>query len=114
MTFLSSEAAKYNMATGLKNAGDIINDVLPMVQFSIIESCAVYDECAIYAPFVKAAKPVFRIEYPDGAPGNVAISKVMRLCTTAGSAGMSLAIKSQSLDGWVQYCDVTTATTSSE
>jgi len=35
--FLSTEAAKYNLAIGLKNAGDIIGDVLKHVDFAVNE-----------------------------------------------------------------------------
>jgi len=111
MSFLSSTAQQYNMTTGLKNAGEIIPNVLPMVQFSINEGCAVYNECNIYQPFIAANKPVFRIEYPAGAPGSVAASKLKSLCTASGSDGMSLAIKDMNLDGWVEYCDGTSANT---
>jgi hypothetical protein len=39
MSFLSSTAASYNMAIGLKNAGSIAANVSCMVQFAIVESC---------------------------------------------------------------------------
>jgi len=99
------------MATGLKNAAEIIPSVLPMVQFSINEQCAYYQECEIYTPFVNANKAVFRIEYREPAPGTVTASRLARLCTASGSTGMMLAIKDMDLDGWVEYCDGTSATT---
>ncbi|KAL6921685.1 hypothetical protein ACHAPO_007018 [Fusarium lateritium] len=105
--FLAAEAAKYNMSTGLKNAGDIIKSVLPYVQFSVNEQCVEYSECEIFAAFIKAKKPVFNIEYPKGAP-KVKEADRKVICSKKGKAkgtnGFSTVIKKMNLDGWVQYC----------
>lgn len=114
ISFLSTTAASYNMSTGLKNAGDIIPNVLPAVHFSINEQCSVYNECGVYSPFVQANKAVFRIEYPTAAPSAVPFATVSSLCSAASSTGMTLAMKDMNLDGWVEYCDGSTATTSTQ
>ncbi|KAF5023851.1 hypothetical protein F66182_4109 [Fusarium sp. NRRL 66182] len=105
--FLAAEAAKYNMSTGLKNAGDIISSVLPYVQFSVNEQCREYSECETFAAFIKAKKPVFNIEYPDGAP-KVKEADRKVICGTTGKAkgtkNFSTVIKKMNLDGWVMYC----------
>ncbi|KAM5352178.1 hypothetical protein ACJ41O_004901 [Fusarium nematophilum] len=105
--FLSAEAAKYNMSTGLKNAGDIIKSVLPYVAFSVNEQCVEYSECETFAAFIKAKKPVFNIEYPKGAP-KVKDSDRKTICSKKGKAkgtqGFSMVIKKMNLDGWVMYC----------
>ncbi|CAF3446650.1 hypothetical protein SNK03_003231 [Fusarium graminearum] len=105
--FLATEAAKYNMSTGLKNAGDIIKSVLPYVQFSVNEQCVEYSECETFAAFIKAKKPVFNIEYPKGAP-KVKEADRKTICSKKGKAkgtdGFSTVIKKMNLDGWVQYC----------
>lgn len=107
MSFLSSEAAKYNMSTGLKNAGAIISSVLDDVHFSVNEQCIQYDECNTFSAFVDAEKPVFNIEYPDDAP-KVTSKEKSAICGTSGDArgskGFSKAIKKMNLDGWVEYC----------
>jgi len=114
MRFIAGEAAKLGLSTGLKNAGDIIEDVLDVVQFSVNEQCAQYKECETFAQFTKAGKPVFQIEYPDGAP-EVKAQDVNKICSrkgeSEGSENFSTVIKAMNLDGWVQYCDRTTATT---
>lgn len=96
------------MAIGLKNAGDIIPNVLDFVQFSVNEQCAEYSECAKFAPFIQAGKPVFHIEYPKGAP-TIDASRAAALCSDsgigAGSAKFSTVLKKMELDGFVQYCD---------
>jgi hypothetical protein len=63
---LSKEAQKYNMATGLKNAEELLPQVQGMVQFAVNEECASMsnsDGCDPYLPFLDAGKPVFHIEY---------------------------------------------------
>jgi len=114
MDFLSYQAANFNMSVGLKNAGEIIQAVLPVVQFSIAESCVKYSECTTYDPFMQQGKPVFSIQYPPGAPSILA-STLSDTCRTtgpgAGSANFTTVLKKQSLDGWVEYCDGSTGNT---
>ncbi|KAH7268294.1 glycoside hydrolase superfamily [Fusarium solani] len=83
--FLSKEAAKYRITTGMKNGGSITKQVLPYV----------------------AGKPVFNIEYPAGAP-KVKTADKKRICSVTGAAkgskGFSKVIKKMNLDSWVMYC----------
>jgi hypothetical protein len=96
------------MAMGLKNAGDIIPKVLNITSFSVNEQCAQYSECETFAPFIKAGKPVFHIEYPNGAP-KIDTSRAADLCSHqgigAGSENFSTVLKKMDLDGFVQYCN---------
>ncbi|KYK60817.1 endo alpha-1,4 polygalactosaminidase precursor [Drechmeria coniospora] len=107
--FLAGEAASYNMSTGLKNAADIIDDVLDVVHFSVNEQCIEMAECPSFAPFIKAGKPVFNIEYPEGAPDDLSAQVTTNICShrgnAAGTEGFSTVIKKMNLDGWVEYCD---------
>ncbi|KAJ4366248.1 hypothetical protein N0V83_007884 [Neocucurbitaria cava] len=122
MSYLSSITAPLNLTMGLKNAGDIIPAVLPLVHFSVNEQCAQYGECTTFKPFIDAGKPVFHIEYPDGAgEGEVQTQGlqedvVKKLCgkdgNAAGSEGFSTVLKKMELDGWVEYCDGNVQTTS--
>ena len=97
------------MSTGLKNAGDIIPSVLSLVAFSVNEQCVQYSECETFAPFIQAGKPVFNIEYPPGAPGNVSSGQVQQICSrtgqSQGAGNFSTVIKTLELDGWVEYCN---------
>ena len=70
MNYLSTQAHASNLSIGLKNAKDLIANVLPEVQFSVNEQCVQYSECPAFAPFIGSGKPVFHIEYPPGAPGS--------------------------------------------
>ena len=103
--FLSAEAAKYKMAVGLKNAGDIIPDVLSVIDFSVNEQCAQYDECETFAAFIDDGKPVFQIEYPRGAPNDLKSDAADKSCDAKGAGDFSTVLKAMELDGWVQYCD---------
>lgn len=126
--FLAKEARSHNMAIGLKNAAEIIDDVLDVVDFSVNEQCAQYGECATFAKFIKAGKPVFQIEYPnDGSNDNskkrsagqieeraALSSAATKTCQSMESSnlwGFSTVIKNMDLDGWVQYCDGNTFST---
>ena len=106
--WLAEEAGRHNMSTGLKNAADIIPDVLDVVAFSVNEQCVENSECETFKPFVDAGKPVFNIEYPkDGT--DVSDAKVSEICGTTGAAegseNFSKVVKKMELDGWVKYCD---------
>ncbi|KND86404.1 hypothetical protein TOPH_08948 [Tolypocladium ophioglossoides CBS 100239] len=108
VTFLAGEAAKYNMSIGLKNAADIIPTVLNLMDFSVNEQCAEKHECERFSPFIAAGKPVFHIEYPNGAP-NIAPQDVNSVCSRTGNSkgadGFSTVMKLMNLNPWVQYCD---------
>ncbi len=115
MRFLANEAESYKMSIGLKNAGDIIPSVIKFIDFSVNEQCIQYSECETFAPFIRADKPVFNIEYPKGAPDNIPSKLKDQICSEKGKAegskGFSKVIKKMSLDGWVEYCDGKTYTT---
>ncbi|KHN93825.1 endo alpha-1,4 polygalactosaminidase precursor [Metarhizium album ARSEF 1941] len=115
--FLSDEAAAYNMSTGLKNAADIIHDVIDVVAFSVNEQCVENSECESYSPFIEAGKPVFNIEYPKDAGSTRGVSATMStdICSRRGKSKgankFSTVIKKKNLDGWVEYCDKKVFTT---
>lgn len=119
MRFLAQEAATRGMMTGLKNAGDIIDDVIDYVQFSVNEQCAQYDECDSFSAFPEAGKPVFHIEYPAGTDDTTktsfdtnTVSKYCNVDVDAGADGFNTVLKYMNLSGWVQYCDDKTYITS--
>ncbi|POR37457.1 Uncharacterized protein TPAR_02341 [Tolypocladium paradoxum] len=108
MAFLHGEASKYNMSLGLKNAGDIIPSVLNLTDFHVNEQCVEHAECATFAAYISAGKPVFHIEYPDSKP-SIAADKREAICARTGASrgagGFSTVMKRMELDGWVEYCD---------
>lgn len=111
VTFLVRKARQYNLSIGLKNSPDIIPDVLSLVQFAVNEQCAQDSNCGTFHPFIKANKPVFHIEYPQGAPNNVTTTDSSDACSATGASHFSTLMKNMDLDGWVRYCDGATAET---
>ncbi|RYP70614.1 hypothetical protein DL771_005327 [Monosporascus sp. 5C6A] len=107
VNMMAEQARSLNMALGLKNALSIIPDVVDVVQFAVNEECADYRECAEMQPFIQAGKPVFHIEYPEGAGEEGGIPEDVRRehCEAEGTDGFSTVLKTGDLDGWVQYCD---------
>lgn len=121
MSYLSSITAPLNLTMGLKNSGDIIAAVLPVVHFSVNEECVKYGECTMFKQFIDAGKPVFHIEYPDGAGEGEAATQglkedvVQQSCKKTGAGDgsdeFSTVLKKMELDGWVEYCDGNVKTT---
>ncbi|KAK0701542.1 glycoside hydrolase superfamily [Apiosordaria backusii] len=105
MTFLADESHKRKMAIGLKNAGDIVKTILPRMQFAVNEECAEFKACKIFSPFVEAGKPVFHIEYPDGAPFDTDEGQKEEYCNAPGAQGFSTILKAMNLNFGAEYCD---------
>ncbi|KAH8656825.1 endo alpha-1,4 polygalactosaminidase precursor [Ilyonectria robusta] len=103
--FLSREARKYGLSIGLKNAGEIIPDVIDVVDFQVNEECVKYNEGETFGAFINAGKAVFHIEYPRGAPGSVSAKSRGKISGAKGTEGFSTLLKTMDLDGWVQFCD---------
>ncbi|KAI9745712.1 MAG: hypothetical protein M1818_001248 [Claussenomyces sp. TS43310] len=113
MNFLAANASSLGLAIGLKNAGDIIDSVLPKVQFSVNEQCINFTECDTFAAFIDAGKPVFHIEYPTGVP-SVSAQDFAEYCDTdetRNATEFSTVLKNMDLDGPVEFCDGTNGTT---
>lgn len=105
--FLAEAAHEHNMSIGLKNAGDIIADVIDVMQWSVNEQCHVYEECSTFEPFIQQGKPVFHIEYPKGDKNTndpVPATKASEICSDSDSKRFSTVLKNMDLDAWVQAC----------
>ena len=103
INFLADAAHARNLSIGLKNAGEIIPQVLGKMQWAVNEQCIQYGECDTWQSFVEAAKPVFNIEYPDGAP-DVGPQKTDSICGTRDAKGFETVLKEMSLNDWVEAC----------
>jgi len=99
LKFLAKAAHSRGMAMGLKNAGDIIPQIVGQRDFAVNEQCNAYEECKATRPFITAGKPVFHIEYPDGAP-NVDESTKSSICDDPTAKGFSTLLKNMDLDEW--------------
>lgn len=109
INWLAGEAHSRGLAMGLKNAGDVIPEVLANVQWSVNEECANRNECDLYASIARAGKPIFHIEYPKGSDRNdnedVDPEEKRRHCEFSNSGLFSTVLKNIILDRWVQRCN---------
>jgi len=99
--FLAGAAHALNLSIGLKNGGSIVENVVDLMQWEVNEQCVQYNECNLYRPFIDANKPVFQIEYTDGAIG---VSEKKSSCDDPAAAGFSTILKKLELDDWVEIC----------
>ena len=109
VNWLADEAHVRGLSIGLKNAGDIIPDVIDNVEFSVNEQCVEYSECDVFASFIEKGKPVFHIEYPKGDDVNddnpVDEETAKPICENPDSNGFSTLVKNMNLDTWLQTCE---------
>jgi hypothetical protein len=79
---MAKVARENKLAIGLKNAVDMIPDVVGSVDFAVNEQCHEYrGECAKYKPFTDQNKAVFNIEYGGHAcqsPAGVKLSTLIK------------------------------------
>ncbi|KAE9366181.1 glycoside hydrolase family 114 protein, partial [Stipitochalara longipes BDJ] len=101
--YMAHEAHSRGLSMGLKNAGGIANEVLSFVEWQVNEQCVQYNDCDQLAPFIAQNKPVFHIEYPDGAP-NITPDVKPKICNAPSAKGFSTLLKKMSLDDWVDPC----------
>ena len=101
--FLADTAHGLNISIGLKNGGEIVKNVVNLMQWEVNEQCAQYNECDLYRPFIDGNKPVFQIEYPKSAP-DVDVATKKSLCDNPSAQGFSLILKNLELDNWIETC----------
>ena len=62
-TWLANEAHARELSIGLKNDGPQAGTLAPYFDWVIVEECIEQRNCGEYAPFTRAGKPIFEIEY---------------------------------------------------
>ncbi|MEU9042592.1 MULTISPECIES: endo alpha-1,4 polygalactosaminidase [unclassified Kitasatospora] len=92
---LARLAHERGLAIGLKNDLDQIPALLPDFDFAVNEECSQFDECDRVAPFVKAGKAVFHVEYKLDTD---------QFCAKAKSLGFSSMQKKLELNAWRKPC----------
>ncbi|MEM7284972.1 MAG: endo alpha-1,4 polygalactosaminidase [Actinomycetota bacterium] len=63
LRFLAGEAHARGLSIGLKNAVELVPDLVDDFDWTLNERCMVFDECARLTPFIEAGKAVFHVEY---------------------------------------------------
>ncbi|MFI6154149.1 endo alpha-1,4 polygalactosaminidase [Kitasatospora sp. NPDC051170] len=92
---LAKLAHERGLAIGLKNDLDQIPALLPDFDFAVNEECSQFDECDRVAPFIKANKAVFHVEYK---------LDTNQFCAKAKSLGFSSMQKQLDLNAWRKPC----------
>jgi len=66
--WLTREAHSRGLSIGLKNAEEMVYDVVDEVDWMLVEDCYYDSWCQYATPFIDADKPVFMAEYDDLVP----------------------------------------------
>lgn len=93
--WLANEARRRGLSPGLKNDLDQVLQLLPYFGWALDEECFAYDECDLLAPFVRAGKAVFEVEY-SLAPAV--------FCPRANALGFNALRKKPELGAWRVAC----------
>jgi len=93
--WLADTAHAHGLAVGLKNTPSLAKQLEPSFDFSIVEQCVQYRECASFAPFLDAGKPVLDIEYSV---------KPSTFCPKTKPLGVFAMRKHLELDAWRKTC----------
>lgn len=96
--WLANEAHARGMAIGLKNAPEMVSDLVDLFDFAISEDCFYYEWCEQMLPFIQAGKPVFAAEYTD-LDGDFA-----EYCQLSDQLGFSTILKERDLGAWIETC----------
>ncbi|KAK5069128.1 hypothetical protein LTR64_008464 [Lithohypha guttulata] len=105
--FLADEAHQRGLSIGLKNALEIVPEVVDTMQWSVNEQCVEYNECNALSPFIQQNKPVFHVEYPKGDVNDdrsVSMDARAKACEALGESNFSTIIKNTDLDEWIETC----------
>jgi hypothetical protein len=97
---LAAAAHARGLGFGLKNDLEEIDVLLEHVDFAVNEECFENQECDELAPFIRAGKPVFNVEYTDGALAD----KGHDICADALRRKFSTLIKRLNLNAEREAC----------
>ncbi len=88
--FLAFAARDRKLLAGLKNAGDLVNNLVDSFDLAIVEQCHQYNECGQYQPFAQKGKAILAIEYTGRSTNQ---------CSSSSSSGISLIFDTAALNG---------------
>jgi hypothetical protein len=97
-TWLADQAHARGLAIGLKNDTEQIDDLLPVFDWVLTESCFDQGWCDDTIPFITAGKPVFDIEYTDSG------ITTGQFCAQANAMNINAILKHRELDAWREAC----------
>ncbi len=100
--FLASEAHARGLSVGLKNAVDLVPQLVSEFDWALNEECLEFNECSTTAPFIQAGKAVFHVEYVNSQ--SQGSSKINQVCGDSTTSGFSTLVKTFDLDAWRLAC----------
>ena len=100
--FLATEAHARGLSVGLKNALELVPDLVSQFDWALNEECLSFSECNLLKPFLDAQKAVFHVEYVDQSSQGA--QKQQSVCGNATITGFSTLIKTWDLDAWRLPC----------
>lgn len=89
------------LSVGLKNDLEQVAELVDDFDWALVESCAEWDECDAPAPFIRAGKAVFQVEYADAGEGQDVAD---RICDDANARDHDALVKYQDLDAFRIAC----------
>jgi len=98
---IANLAHERDLAVGLKNDLDQVEDLIDYYDFGVNEECFAYDECDLLAAFIDAGKPVLSAEYDNEYVTNP--SARTTLCTDALNRQFSTLVLPLDLDDSFRY-----------
>jgi hypothetical protein len=96
--WLAASAHERGLAIGLKNAAELVPDLVEIFDFAVIESCAAQHACDAYRPFAEDGKAVFQIEYRGE------VEDWSRVCRDAKERRFTAVLANLELDGAAESC----------
>lgn len=102
LRFLATEAHQRGLSIGLKNAVELVPDLVDEFDWTLNEECLAYNECDAVQPFIDAGKAVFHVEYVDNYDQGATLQNTV--CANPTRAGFSTLIKVWDLDAWFLTC----------
>ena len=99
---IATEAHNRGLSVGLKNALDIIPDLVDEFNFAVNEQCFQFKECSALQPFITQGKAVFQAEYKRKFRKK---RNRKKLCKEADVSNRDLVFYNLDLDGKIKvYC----------
>jgi endo-alpha-1,4-polygalactosaminidase (GH114 family) len=102
LRLLAREAHARGLSIGLKNALDLVPELVGEFDWALNEECLAYDECGALRPFLRAVKAVFHVEYVDD-PDDLA-RRASEICHERAIEGLSTLVKTWELGAQRASC----------
>ena len=93
-----NEAHSRNLSIGLLNDEDHVEELIPYIDWAMIEACYHFNTCQRYTPVIQAGKAVFDIEYTDNG------TTLAQFCPTTQALQISGILKHEFIDTYREAC----------